>query len=72
MAETKVLSELTARVLKIEATPGAEIGPDDTLMLLESMKMEIPVLAPRGGRVKRIAVSEGESVEEGQLLFVLE
>jgi acetyl-CoA carboxylase biotin carboxyl carrier protein len=72
MADVKVLSELNATVWKIEVAPGALVAVGDTLILLESMKMEIPVLAPRPGRVKAILVAAEEPVREGQPLAVLE
>ena len=50
---TEVKAELVGNVWKITAKPGDDVGEDDVLMILESMKMEIPVTAPRAGRVKR-------------------
>ena len=72
MAEAKVPSELNAGVWKIEVALGDAVADGDTLILLESMKTEIPVTAPRAGRVKAILVEEGEQVEEGQTLVVLD
>ena len=72
MAELTVRSELNAIVWKIEAAAGTTVTEGDNLMILESMKMEIPVTAPRTGKVKAIAVAEGEQVAEGQALAVLE
>ncbi len=71
MAETKVQSELNATVWKIEAPPGTQVEEGDVLLILESMKMEIPVAAPRDGTVASLAVAEGEAVTEGQVLAVL-
>ena len=71
MAETKVQSELNATVWKIEAPPGTRVEEGDVLLILESMKMEIPVAAPRDGTVASLAVAEGEAVTEGQVLAVL-
>ena len=71
MAETKVLSELAANVWRIEAQPGAAVAEGDTLMILESMKMEIPVTAPAAGTVLSLAVQEGQAVAEGDTLAVL-
>ena len=71
MAET-VRSELNAIVWKIEVVVGKAVAEGDTLMILESMKMEIPVAAPRAGTVKTLLVAEGEQVAEGQALAVLE
>lgn len=72
MAEIKVLSELNARVWKIEVAVGDTVEADDTLLILESMKTEIPVDAPRAGRVAAILVVEETPVAEGQVLVVLE
>ncbi|MBN8891619.1 MAG: acetyl-CoA carboxylase biotin carboxyl carrier protein subunit [Rhodospirillales bacterium 70-18] len=72
MAETKVLSELNARVWKIEVAVGDRVAADDTLLILESMKTEIPVEAPRTGRVAGILVAEEQPVTEGQVLVLLE
>lgn len=63
-----VNAELVANVLKIVASAGDRVGPEDTLVLLESMKMEIPVSAEVAGTVLEIAVSEGDVVTEGDLL----
>lgn len=72
MAEIEVKSEITGSVWKIVTQVGAEVEEDDTLMILESMKMEIPLTAPEGGTVKSIALTEGDAVGEGQLALVLE
>jgi acetyl-CoA carboxylase biotin carboxyl carrier protein len=71
MAEMPVLSELNAVVLKIEVAPGDRVEEGDTLIVLESMKMEIPVFAPRAGTVAAILVQEKQIVEEGQKIAVL-
>jgi acetyl-CoA carboxylase biotin carboxyl carrier protein len=71
MSETKVLSELNAMVWKIEVAAGQQVAAGDTLIVLESMKMEIPVTAPRAGRVSAILVSEKQMVAEGEALAVL-
>ena len=67
-----VKSDIYAVVLKIEVAAGAEVAADDVLMILESMKMEVPVTAPVAGRVRSIAVVEGADVQEDDLLLVLE
>jgi len=72
MAEVTVRSELNAIAWKIQVAVGATVNEGDTLIILESMKMEIPVTAPRTGAVKTILVAEGEQVAEGQALAVLE
>jgi acetyl-CoA carboxylase biotin carboxyl carrier protein len=68
----EVKSDINAVVSKIEVAPGAEVAADDVLMILESMKMEIPVNAPAAGRVRSIAVAEGDSVSEDDVLLVLD
>ena len=71
MGEMPVRSELNAVVLKIEVAPGDRVEEGDTLIVLESMKMEIPVSAPRAGTVAAILVEEKQTVEEGQKIVVL-
>jgi acetyl-CoA carboxylase biotin carboxyl carrier protein len=71
MAEMPVRSELNAVVLKIEVALGDRVEAGDTLIVLESMKMEIPVSAPRAGTVAAILVEEKQTVEEGQKIAVL-
>ena len=71
MAEMPVLSELNAVVLKIEVAAGDRVQKGDTLIVLESMKMEIPVAAPRAGTVAAILVAEKQTVEEGQKIVIL-
>ncbi len=72
MAEITVRSELNAIVWKIEAAVGAPVQADQSLVSLESMKLEIPVAAPRAGVVKAILVAEKQQVAEGEPLVVLQ
>jgi acetyl-CoA carboxylase biotin carboxyl carrier protein len=72
MPRLKIAAELNATVSKIEVEKGARVESDATLLLIESMKVEIPVTAPRAGTVAEILVGEGETIKEGQTLFVLE
>ena len=72
MAELNIKSELSANVWKIEVAVGEQVEEDDTLMILESMKMEIPVTAPCAGTVTSLAVEEGATVIEGQILATLD
>jgi acetyl-CoA carboxylase biotin carboxyl carrier protein len=67
MAE-EVRAEMVANVWKIVVAEGDQVTDGDTLVILESMKMEIPVLAEVDGTVSKIAVSEGEVVQEGDLI----
>ena len=69
---TEVKAELVGNVWKVVAKAGDKVEEDDILVILESMKMEIPVVAPRAGTVKEILVKETEVVREGQVLAVLE
>jgi biotin carboxyl carrier protein len=66
MADVSVTSELNAAVWKIEAGVGAQVAAGDVIMILESMKMEIPIEAPAAGVVSAILVKEGDIVNEGQ------
>jgi acetyl-CoA carboxylase biotin carboxyl carrier protein len=72
MATMKILSELNATVWKIIVAPGNRVVEGDTLFLLESMKMEIPVTAPCDGTVTAIVVSEEQTIVEGEWLATLE
>ena len=72
MAMKKVLSEITGSVWKIEVQPGASVEAGQTLLIVESMKMEIPVEAPASGTVREVRVAEGESVQDGQWLVTLD
>jgi biotin carboxyl carrier protein len=67
-----VVAELVANVLKITVKAGDTVGPDDTLVILESMKMEIPVLAEVAGTLVELKVTEGEVVRDGDPIAVIE
>jgi acetyl-CoA carboxylase biotin carboxyl carrier protein len=68
---TEVEAQITGSVWKIEKVVGDAVQEGDVLIILESMKMEIPVEAPCGGRVSEIRVQQGASVEEGAVLVVI-
>lgn len=72
MAAIEVKSVVTGSVWKIEATVGQRLEPGDTIMILESMKMEIPVIAEDGGVLKELRVAEGASVAENDVVAVVE
>ena len=72
MGEITVKSELNAIVWRIEVAVGAWVRAGDKLIVLEAMKMEIPVMAPRAGTVQTILVNEGQQVAEGQPLAILQ
>jgi acetyl-CoA carboxylase biotin carboxyl carrier protein len=67
-----VEAHITGTVWKIECQVGQEVEEGDTLVILESMKMEMPVEAEDDGTVREIKCSEGQSVSEGETLVVLE
>ena len=70
MAEVK--AELVGNLWKIVTEVGQTVEEDDTLMILESMKMEIPITSPVSGTVREILVKEGEVVQEGQTVAIVE
>ena len=72
MAATEVRAHITGTVWKIEKKPGDAVSEGDTVVILESMKMEMPVEAPCGGTVKEIKIKEGEAVDEGKVLAIIE
>jgi acetyl-CoA carboxylase biotin carboxyl carrier protein len=72
VAQIRIKSDLSGTVSKIVVAIGSRVAEDDPLLMLESMKMEIPLVAPRAGRVVEILASEGETVNEGDVLVVLE
>jgi len=72
MARIEVRSVISGEVWKIVAKVGDTLAEDDTIMILESMKMEIPLTAPEDGVLREICVAEGSKIGEGQLAAVLE
>ena len=70
MAEVE--AEMVANVWKVLVQPGAAVAEGDTLVILESMKMEIPVVAPLAGTVTAVNVVEGGVVQEGDIIAVVE
>jgi biotin carboxyl carrier protein len=69
---TEIRAEMVANVWKVVAAEGDPVADGDTLVILESMKMEIPVLAEAAGRLARLAVAEGDVIQEGDLIAVIE
>jgi acetyl-CoA carboxylase biotin carboxyl carrier protein len=65
---TEVRAEMVANVWQVVASEGDEVADGDTLVILESMKMEIPVLADSAGTVTTMHVAEGDVVQEGDLI----
>ena len=72
MARVAVESEIAGLIWKIEVEAGKSVSEGDTLLIIESMKMEIPVVAPGDGTVAEILVKEKDTVSEGQPLLMLE
>lgn len=72
MAIEDVISEVKGKVWQIEAKVGDKLDEDDAVIILESMKMEIPIVAPEDGTVKEILVKEGDPVDEGQVIATIE
>ncbi|MBI2294795.1 MAG: biotin/lipoyl-binding carrier protein [Betaproteobacteria bacterium] len=72
MARIEVKSEITGTVWQVKAKPGEKVESGDTLIVIESMKMEIPVITEDPGTVKEIRVKEKDAVAEGQVVAVLD
>jgi acetyl-CoA carboxylase biotin carboxyl carrier protein len=72
LSVTEVRAEMVANVWQVVASEGDSVADGDTLVILESMKMEIPVLAESPGTVTKLAVAEGDVVQEGDLIAVIE
>ena len=69
---SEVRAEMVANVWRVVAAEGDTVADGDTLVILESMKMEIPVLAEGPGTLTKLAVAEGDVVQEGDLIAVIE
>ena len=69
---TEVQAEMVANVWKVVVSEGDSVADGDTLVILESMKMEIPVLAETSGRVSSLNVAEGDVVQEGDVIAVID
>jgi acetyl-CoA carboxylase biotin carboxyl carrier protein len=68
---TEVRAEMVANVWQVVASEGDPVADGDTLVILESMKMEIPVLAEAAGTLTKMAVAEGDVVQEGDLIAII-
>lgn len=68
---TNVQAHITGTVWKIEVKPGDSVDEGQTLIIIESMKMEMPVESPVKGKVEQIAVAEGQAVDEGAVLLTI-
>jgi acetyl-CoA carboxylase biotin carboxyl carrier protein len=69
---TEVRAEMVANVWQVVVSEGDQVADGDTLVILESMKMEIPVLAESAGTLTKVAVAEGDVVQEGDLIAVID
>ena len=67
----EIVAEMVANVFKVVATEGETLAAGDTVVILESMKMEIPVLAETAGTLRELRVREGDVVQEGDILAVV-
>jgi acetyl-CoA carboxylase biotin carboxyl carrier protein len=72
MTRREVTSEISGTVWKLEVAAGDAVGEGDIIAIIESMKMEIPVVAPSAGRLAELLVRESDPVDEGQVIAVLE
>jgi acetyl-CoA carboxylase biotin carboxyl carrier protein len=68
----KVACEVSGNVWKVEVVVGQQVKEGDTLVIIESMKMEIPVEAPKDGVVVEILIKEGEAIAEGDVVAVMQ
>ena len=71
MKPTEVRAHITGTVWKIEAKVGMKVAEGDTVIILESMKMEMPIEAPCDGVVAEIKIKEGDPVDEGRVLAII-
>ena len=63
---------MVGRIIEVMVQPGAQVEEEDEVLMLESMKMQIPITVPRAGTITDIRVKPGDTVQEGDLLLVLE
>ncbi|MBM4446687.1 MAG: biotin/lipoyl-binding carrier protein [Chloroflexi bacterium] len=69
---TEVVSPITGSIWKIVVEPGSQVNEGDTIVILESMKMEIRVKSPHNGKVVEIRVKEGDSILEDDIIAIIE
>jgi acetyl-CoA carboxylase biotin carboxyl carrier protein len=69
---TQVEAQIAGNVWKIEKSVGDSVDEEEVILIIESMKMEIPVEAPCSGRLAELRVAEGDAIEEGAILAVIE
>jgi biotin carboxyl carrier protein len=63
---------MVGKILEVQAKPGQKVQEDDTVIVMEAMKMEIPVVAPAGGVIREIKVTPGQMVDADEVLAVIE
>ena len=68
MSTVALTSEVTGKVWKVLVEVGGSVSPDEPILIVESMKMEIPVMSAEAGRLLELHVKEGDSVEDGQVV----
>jgi acetyl-CoA carboxylase biotin carboxyl carrier protein len=69
---TEITAHITGTVWKIEKRPGERVAEGDAVVILESMKMEMPVESPVAGQIVEVRCAEGQSVQEGAVLVVVD
>ena len=72
MPAIELTAEITGKVWKILVPPGSRVDAEDTILVVESMKMEIPVTTEKAGTLVELRVAEGDPVEDGQVVAVLQ
>jgi biotin carboxyl carrier protein len=72
MSSVKICTEVAGTVWKIVAANGATLAAEEVILIMESMKMEIPVEAPRAGKLVELRVAEGDVLKEGDVVAVIE
>ena len=68
----EIKAPMTGKIINIVVNVGDQVNPDDEVIIMDAMKMEIPVYAPEKGTIKEINIKEGDSVKTDQVLMVLE
>jgi biotin carboxyl carrier protein len=63
---------MVGKIIEVMVEPGAAVGDEDEVVLLESMKMQIPIAIPRAGTVREIRVKPGDTVQEGDVLLLFD